>query len=209
MPALCVFCGSATGIRPDYLVAAQALGHAAAERGVEIVYGGARVGLMGAMADAALAAGGRVTGVIPRALVSREIAHEGLTTLHVVDSMHQRKATMAQLADAFVALPGGVGTLEELFEVWTWAHLGVHAKPCAVLDVAGFWQPLVAALDHMVAEGFVRAEVRALLVEARDPAELFARLAEGARTEGARTEGARTEGAGRTPGARWLGLAQT
>ena len=196
MPALCVFCGSANGARPDYLAAAQALGRTAAERGVDIVYGGARVGLMGAVADAALAAGGRVVGVIPRALVAREIAHEGLTRLHVVESMHERKATMAQLADAFVALPGGIGTLEELFEVWTWAHLGVHAKPCALLDVAGFWQPLVAALDHMVAEGFVRRDVRALLVEARDPADLFTRLAGYAPAPGMTRH-------------RWLGLAET
>ena len=193
MPALCVFCGSAAGVRPEYLDAARALGRSAAERGIGIVYGGARVGLMGAVADAALAAGGTVTGVIPRALVDREVAHDGLTHLHVVASMHERKATMAQLSDAFVALPGGVGTLEELFEVWTWAHLGVHAKPCAVLDVAGFWRPLLAALDHMAAEGFIRAEVRALLVEASDPVDLFARLAT------------------TTPssGERWLGLAET
>lgn len=175
--SLCVFCGSGDGARPAYLDAARALGRAMAERGVRLVYGGARVGLMGAVADAALAAGGEVVGVIPRALVEREIAHTGLTALHVVDSMHERKATMAHLSDAFVALPGGVGTLEELFEVWTWAHLGVHAKPVAVLDVDDFWRPLLAALDHMTAEGFVRGHVRALLLEARTPAELFERLA--------------------------------
>jgi hypothetical protein len=178
MPALCVFCGSAAGADPVFLDAARALGRAAAMRGVGIVYGGARVGLMGAVADAALAAGGTVTGVIPRALVAREIAHEGLSVLHVVESMHERKATMARLSDAFVALPGGIGTLEELFEVWTWAHLGVHAKPCAVLEVAGFWRPLLAALDHMSAAGFIRRDVRALLVEASSPDDLFARLAE-------------------------------
>lgn len=177
MPALCVFCGSSTGTNPAYMAAARALGRAAAARGIEIVYGGARVGLMGAVADAALAAGGTVTGVIPRALVEREVAHEGLTRLHVVASMHERKARMATLADAFVALPGGIGTLEELFEVWTWAHLGVHAKPCAVLDVAGFWRPLLAALDRMTAEGFLRPDVRALLVEATDADDLFTRLA--------------------------------
>ena len=193
MPALCVFCGSAAGARPDYLAAARALGRAAAARGVGIVYGGARVGLMGAVADAALAAGGTVTGVIPRALVDREVAHEGLTQLHVVASMHERKATMARLSDAFVALPGGIGTLEELFEVWTWAHLGVHAKPCAVLDVAGFWRPLLDALDRMTTEGFVRADVRAMLVEASDPDDLFARLATTAPSSGER----------------WIGLAET
>jgi hypothetical protein len=193
MPALCVFCGSAAGVRPDYLAAARALGRAAAARGIGIVYGGARVGLMGAVADAALEAGGTVVGVIPRALVDREVAHDGLTHLHVVASMHERKATMARLSDAFVALPGGIGTLEELFEVWTWAHLGVHAKPCALLDVAGFWRPLLAALDHMVAEGFIRDNVRAMLLEASDPDELFTRLAT------------------TTPssGERWLGLAET
>ena len=193
MPALCVFCGSAAGVRPDYLAAARALGRAAATRGSAIVYGGARVGLMGAVADAALEAGGTVVGVIPRALVDREVAHDGLTHLHVVASMHERKATMARLSDAFVALPGGIGTLEELCEVWTWAHLGVHAKPCALLDVAGFWRPLLAALDHMVAEGFIREHVRAMLLEASDPDELFTRLAT------------------TTPssGERWLGLAET
>jgi uncharacterized protein (TIGR00730 family) len=193
MPTLCVFCGSSAGTRPDYLDAARALGRAAAGRGIGIVYGGARVGLMGALADAALAAGGSVAGVIPRALVDREVAHEGLTHLHVVASMHERKATMASLADAFVALPGGIGTLEELFEVWTWAHLGVHAKPCAVLDVAGFWRPLLDALDRMTAEGFIRRDVRAMLLEAGDPDTLFARLANHHPT----------------PGRRWLGLAET
>ena len=193
MPALCVFCGSSTGTRADYLKAARALGDAAARRGIEIVYGGARVGLMGAVADAALAAGGRVTGVIPRALVDREVAHEGLTHLHVVASMHERKATMATLADAFVALPGGIGTLEELFEVWTWAHLGVHAKPCAVLDVAGFWRPLLDALDQMTAQGFIRPDVRALLVESTSPDDLFTRLAT----------------VRPTLGERWLGLGET
>jgi uncharacterized protein (TIGR00730 family) len=193
MPALCVFCGSSAGARPDYLDAARALGRAAAGRGIGIIYGGARVGLMGALADAALAAGGSVTGVIPRALVDREVAHEGLTHLHVVASMHERKATMASLADAFVALPGGIGTLEELFEVWTWAHLGVHAKPCAVLDVADFWRPLLDALDRMTAEGFIRRDVRAMLLEAGDPDTLFTRLA----------------AHHATPGRRWLGLAET
>ena len=193
MPTLCVFCGSSGGTRPDYLDAARALGRAAAGRGIGIIYGGARVGLMGALADAALAAGGSVTGVIPRALVDREVAHEGLTHLHVVASMHERKATMASLADAFVALPGGIGTLEELFEVWTWAHLGVHAKPCAVLDVAGFWRPLLDALDRMTAEGFIRRDVRAMLLEANDPDTLFTRLA----------------AHHATPGERWLGMAET
>jgi uncharacterized protein (TIGR00730 family) len=175
--SVCVYCGSSPGTDASFMDAAIACGTQVAREGLTLVYGGGKVGLMGAVADAALAAGGRVVGVIPQALVGREIAHEGLTELHVVASMHERKALMASLADAFVALPGGVGTLEELFEIWTWAHLGVHAKRCAVLDVADFWSPLLAALDGMVIEGFLRRDVRDLLIHARDVDELFARLA--------------------------------
>ncbi len=160
---LCVFCGSSAGREPGHRRLAEALARALAERGIGIVYGGARVGLMGALADAALAAGGEVIGVIPRALIEREIGHTGLTELRIVESMHERKALMAELADGFVALPGGVGTLEELFEVWTWAQLGLHAKPCALLDTDGFYAPLVAFLDHQVDAGFVRAAHRAML----------------------------------------------
>ena len=157
---LCVYCASNDGARPEYLEAARTFGRTLAERGIAVVYGGGRAGLMGALADAALAAGGDVTGVMPHALVEREVAHQGLTTLHVVDSMHTRKAMLADLADAFVALPGGVGTLEEFFEAWTWAQLGVHQKPVGLLDVAGFWKPLVALLDHVDAEGFLRGTPR-------------------------------------------------
>jgi len=172
MLRLCVFCGSATGARPGYLDAARRLGRSLGERGIGLVYGGASVGLMGALADAALEAGAEVDGVIPRTLVEREIAHRGLTRLHVVEGMHARKARMTELADAFAALPGGLGTLEELFEVWTWAQLGVHRKPLALLDVEGYYAPLVAFLDHAAAEGFVRAGQRSWLVAAREPHEL-------------------------------------
>lgn len=172
-----VFCGSSLGARPEYEAAARELGRLLAARGLGLVYGGARVGLMGAVADAALAAGGDVVGVMPRALVAREIAHTGLRDLRVVESMHERKALMAELSDAFVALPGGLGTLEELFEVWTWAQLGLHRKPVALLDVADFYRPLVAFLDAAVGEGFVRAERRATLVVERDARVLLDRLA--------------------------------
>jgi uncharacterized protein (TIGR00730 family) len=177
MRNLCVFCGSSPGARPEYLAAAHALGRLLAERGIGVVYGGASVGLMGAVADAALAAGGHVTGVIPRVLEAREIAHPGLSDLRVVASMHERKALMSDLSDGFVALPGGLGTLEELFEVWTWAQLGMHAKPCAVLDVAGYYAPLLAFLDHGVHERFVRAPHRAMLLVDDEPARLLDRLA--------------------------------
>jgi len=174
---LCVFCGSSAGREPGHRRLAEALARALAERGIGIVYGGARVGLMGALADAGLAAGGEVIGVIPRALIEREIGHTGLTELRIVESMHERKALMAELADGFVALPGGVGTLEELFEVWTWAQLGLHAKPCALLDTDGFYGPLVAFLDHQVDAGFVRAAHRAMLVTAHAPEELLTAFA--------------------------------
>jgi uncharacterized protein (TIGR00730 family) len=174
---LCVFCGSSAGREPGHRQLAEALARALAERGIGIVYGGARVGLMGALADAALAAGGEVIGVIPRALIEREIGHTGLTELRIVESMHERKALMAELADGFVALPGGVGTLEELFEVWTWAQLGLHGKPCALLDADGFYAPLVAFLDHQVVAGFVRAAHRAMLVTAHSPEELLTAFA--------------------------------
>jgi len=173
---LCVFCGSSPGGHPDYAAAAAGLGRALAEAGIGVVYGGASVGLMGAVADAALAAGGEVVGVIPQALVDREIAHPGLSDLRVVGSMHERKARMAELADGFVALPGGLGTLEELFEVYTWGLLGLHAKPLGLLDVRGYYERLAAFLDHAVAEGFVGAEHRAMLVVERDPAALLERF---------------------------------
>lgn len=166
MPApssVCVFCGSNGGADPAYLEAASEVGRGLAERGIRIVYGGGRVGLMGALADSARAAGGEVIGVMPQALVDREIGHTGIDDLRVVDTMHERKALMVELADAFVALPGGIGTLEELFEVYTWAQLGIHAKPLALLDVGGYFEPLAAFLDHAVAERFLRPETRAML----------------------------------------------
>src|SRR5687768_10369688 len=161
MKAVTVFCGSNPGTRPEYLAAADALGRALAGRGLALVYGGGRVGLMGRVADAALAAGGTVVGIIPEALALKEVEHKGLTELHVVDSMHTRKRMMAERADAFIALPGGAGTFEELFEVWTWAMLGHHDKPCALLDVAGYYDRLIEFLDHVSAEGFVRSDHRA------------------------------------------------
>jgi hypothetical protein len=174
---VCVFCGSSAGARPAYEAAARGLGRLLAERGLGLVYGGASVGLMGAVADAALAAGGAVTGVIPRALVEKEVAHRRLPDLRVVGTMHERKALMAELSDAFVALPGGLGTLEELFEVWTWAQLGLHPKPVAALDVAGFYRPLVAFLDGAAGERFVRPEHRGMLLVDDDAGALLDRLA--------------------------------
>jgi uncharacterized protein (TIGR00730 family) len=161
---LCVFTGSSPGGHPDYARAAEELGRALAGRGIGLVYGGASVGLMGVLADAALDAGGDVVGVIPQALVDREIAHPRVSDLRVVGSMHERKALMADLADGFVALPGGMGTLEELFEVYTWTQLGLHAKPLGLLDVRGYYALLAAFLDHAVAERFVTAEHREMLV---------------------------------------------
>ena len=163
---VCVFCGSSRGRDPRFLEVAADLGRTLAEAGVEVVYGGAHVGLMGAVADAALAAGGTVTGVIPQALAEREVAHTGLTELHVVDSMHARKALMNELSDAFVALPGGLGTLEELFEVWTWAQLGHHAKPALLVDVVDYWSGLLAFLDTVVEQGFLGRVPRDMLLVA-------------------------------------------
>lgn len=176
--AVCVFCGSSSGAGRRYVDAATSLGEHLARSGILVVYGGAHVGTMGVLADAALAAGGEVVGVIPEGMVEREIAHTGLTELHVVADMHERKALMAERADAFIALPGGAGTLEELFEVWTWAQLGLHAKPIGLLDIDGFYQPLRAMADHMVDEGFLRATHRDTLLFDTDPARLLRGLAE-------------------------------
>ena len=164
MERICVFSGSSPGAHSDYLRAAQELGRALADQDVALVYGGASVGLMGAVADAMLDAGGEAIGVIPQALVDREIAHPGLADLRVVGSMHERKALMAELADGFVALPGGMGTLEELFEVYTWTQLGLHSKPLGLLDVRGYYDKLVAFLDHTVEERFMTVEHREMLV---------------------------------------------
>jgi uncharacterized protein (TIGR00730 family) len=174
--SICVFCASAIGASTQYVVETQRFARAAVERGIRVVYGGASVGLMGVLADAVLAAGGEVVGVIPGALVDREIAHRGLTELRIVGTMHERKATMAQLADAFVALPGGLGTLEELFEVWTWAQLGLHAKPCGILNAHRYYERLIAFLDHACDEGFVRQAQRAALAVDDDPGRLLERL---------------------------------
>lgn len=173
-----VYCGSSLGNHPAYADAARDLGKLLADRGIGLVYGGSRLGTMGVLADAVIAAGGAVTGVIPRALVDREVASDKLTALHVVDSMHERKARMAELGDAFVALPGGIGTLEELFEIWTWGPLlGIHRKPVGVLNVNGYYDHLTGFIDHMVAEGFVRADLQAALLVEEDPARLLERFA--------------------------------
>ncbi|KJK43210.1 hypothetical protein UK23_34215 [Lentzea aerocolonigenes] len=158
-----VFCGSSAGRVRHVEVAAQ-VGRVLAERGVEVVYGGGRIGTMGAVADGALKAGGSVIGVIPRHMTDWEIAHDGLTELHVVDTMHQRKALMADLSDAFVALPGGAGTLDELFEIWTWAQLELHAKPIGLLNVDGYYDHLLAMIDHMVSEGFLKQAYREMVL---------------------------------------------
>ena len=175
--SICVFCGSSSGVSAAYEAAARAFALTLAQRGIRLVYGGASVGLMGTIADTALEAGGEVIGVMPRALVDREIAHRGLSALHVVDTMHERKAMMADLSDAFVALPGGLGTLEELFEVWTWGMLGLHAKPYGLLDVDGYYTPLIRFLDHARDEGFVRPAQRAMLVVDDDATRLIDKLA--------------------------------
>jgi uncharacterized protein (TIGR00730 family) len=174
---VCVYCASRPGNDPAYLALATVTGQLLAARGLELVYGGGNVGLMGALADGVLAGGGRVTGVIPREMVDREIAHQGATELHVVGSMHERKALMASLADAFIALPGGIGTLDELFEIWTWACLGYHGKPVGLLDAGGFWRPLIASLDHMVEAGFLREQHRAMLHVESEADRLLDRLA--------------------------------
>jgi hypothetical protein len=173
-----VFCGSSAGHRTEYSDLARALGREIALRGAELVFGGGKVGLMGILADEVMASGGRAIGIIPEALALKEVAHHGLNELRVVDTMHARKAAMAELADGFIALPGGVGTLEELFEVITWAQLGVHRKPVGLLQVNDYWGPLLAALDHAQAEGFVRDEHRRMLIVEGDPAALLDRFAE-------------------------------
>ena len=177
MRRVCVFTGSNGGTRPEYREVAAEVGTLLAARGIGLVYGGARVGLMGAVADAVLAAGGEAIGVIPEAMVAKEVAHTGLTDLRVVGSMHERKALMSDLADGFVALPGGWGTLEEFFEVLTWAQLGLHRKPCGLLNVHGYFDHLLAFLAHTIDEGFVRREYAASLTVAALPAELLDVLA--------------------------------
>lgn len=176
MQRVCVFCGSSTGHRPEYALAARALATALAQRHLGLVNGGGHIGLMGVMADAALAAGGAVIGVIPQALVDRELAHGGLTELRIVDSMHARKALMAGLSDAFIALPGGYGTLDELCEVLTWTQLGLQSKPCGLLNVSGFFDPFLAHVERATAEGFIRQRDRSLLCVAEAPEDLLDHL---------------------------------
>lgn len=175
--SVAVFCGSNHGHDPAFTAAAQALGRLLAETNINVVYGGGNVGLMGEVADAALRAGGTVTGVIPRHLWDKEVGHDGLTELLIVDSMHERKLAMADRSDAFIALPGGVGTLEELFEAITWTQLGIHDKPVGFLDVAGFYTPLLAFLDTVVGAGFLRPGHRSMIVDATDPRSMLAALA--------------------------------
>ena len=179
---VCVFCGSREGDRPLYRDAAAELGTLIARAGHGVVYGGGNIGLMGIIADAALAAGGEVIGVIPRHLLDREVAHGDLSTLHVVGSMHERKALMAELADVFVAAPGGFGTLDELCEILTWAQLGLHHKPCGLLNVAGYFDPLLAMFDQATREGFLSAPHRQLIISDEDPIRLLDRLAAGVTT---------------------------
>jgi uncharacterized protein (TIGR00730 family) len=168
---LAVYCGSAPGSRPEFAEATRATAAAMVERGVDLVYGGGRLGLMGLIADNVLASGGKVFVVIPRALVNLEVAHEGITELHTVDTMHERKAKMTDLADAFLALPGGVGTLDELFEAWSWNALGYHAKPFCLLNVDGFWDGMIAFIDHATTSGFLSAQRRSQLLVAATPDE--------------------------------------
>ena len=178
MKNICVYCGSASGTNPEYVEAARRIGTIMARRGLGLVYGGGRVGLMGVVADAVLGGGGRVVGVIPEALATKEVAHDGLTELHVVADMHERKALMARRADAFLTLPGGIGTFEEFFETLSWAALKLHHKPMGVLNIAGYFDPLLALLDHAVAERFVRREFLDLLVVSADPEGIVEELAE-------------------------------
>ena len=177
MNRVCVLAGSKFGTRPEYRTAAEQLGRVLVHRGIELVYGGARVGLMGVVADAVLAGGGRVTGVLPEALVAREIAHTGLDDLRIVDTMHERKATMADLSDGFVALPGGWGTFDELFEVLTWAQLGLHGKPIGVLNVEGYFDPLLSLVTHSINEGFVARASGAMISVAAEPESLVTLMA--------------------------------
>jgi uncharacterized protein (TIGR00730 family) len=177
MRSLCVFCGSSPGAQSAYADAARDMGRTLATRGIRLVYGGGHVGLMGVLADAAMAAGGDVVGVITEGLQRREVGHKGLADLRVVQSMHERKAVMSSLSDAFVALPGGAGTLDELFEAWTWTQLGIHRKPVGFLNTAGYYDPLLTFLDRAVAERFIRADDRAAVVVDTDPEQLLNRLA--------------------------------
>lgn len=177
MKKICVYCGSSPGLRPEYIAAARFLAEELLARNIGLVYGGAHVGIMGEIADTVLSGGGEVTGIIPKALVEREVSHAGLTELIIVDSMHERKAMMADLSDGFIALPGGLGTIEELFEILTWAQLGFHKKPCGLLNASGYYDHLSAFLDHTVAEGFVMEAHRSMLMVEKNPVTLLDRFA--------------------------------
>ena len=174
---ICVFCGSNKGARAEYVLAAQAMGRALVKRNIGLVYGGGNVGLMGVIADAMLAEGGEVIGVIPQGLVAREVAHQSLTEQRIVNTMHERKALMAELSDGFIAMPGGMGTFDELCEILTWGQLGIHSKPCGILNVSGYFAPLLAMFNHSVAEGFLKTEDRERLLESSDARELLGMLA--------------------------------
>ncbi len=176
MNRICVFCGSKTGSEPLFLEMAIRLGQVLAERGLDLVYGGASIGLMGAVADSVIAGGGKVVGVIPEAMSSKEVAHDGLTEMHVVSSMHERKSMMARLADAFVALPGGFGSFEELLEMITWAQLGIHRKPVGILNVSGYYDPLIQLFERAIEEGFIKPRNRQLFVIEREPDRLLQTL---------------------------------
>ena len=176
MKSICVFCGSSTGDDPAFADAARLMGAALIERNCTLVYGGGSVGLMGVLADAVLAAGGHVVGVIPRLLWEREVGHRGLTDLRIVETMHERKALMAELSDGFIAMPGGIGTFEEFFEVWTWAQLGVHRKPCALLNTAGYYDPMLAMIDTMIRRRFLKPEYREMVLVESEPAVLLSRI---------------------------------
>ncbi len=175
---LCVFCGSNLGISPVYRAATEQLASLLVQRGIDLVYGGGNIGLMGVLADAVLASGGKVTGVIPESLMAREVGHRGLTELRVVSSMHERKALMSDLSDAFIALPGGFGTFEEFCEVVTWSQLGIHEKPCGLLNINGYYDPLLRLFDNAVTEGFLHPDNRALVLDADDPELLLKKMAQ-------------------------------
>ncbi|MDO8776146.1 MAG: TIGR00730 family Rossman fold protein [Burkholderiaceae bacterium] len=177
MKNICVYCGSNPGRQEAYSSAARALAQSLVDRNLGLVYGGASVGIMGLIADTVLQLGGRAVGVIPEALVRKEVAHKSLTELHVTQSMHERKTLMAELSDGFIAMPGGIGTLEEIFEIWTWAQLGIHAKPCGLLNAAGYFDALTTFLDHAVAEQFVKPPHRAILIVEQTPEALLDRFA--------------------------------
>ncbi len=175
---VCVFCGSKAGVRPEYVTAAREVGRLVVDRGWELVYGGGSIGMMGAVADAVLGCGGRVIGVIPEFLATKELLHTGVTDMRLVDSMHTRKALMNELSDAFIGLPGGYGTFEELFEMITWGQLGLHTKPVGLLDTSGFYRPLMELVRHAVDEGFIKREQRAFVIADSDPMRLLDRLVE-------------------------------